>query len=168
MNNKKILALLAVALFAFLCPFLLAVPFIGIMGMATSQEGFLAKGHIQSGQMKSGVTITKGYGVYKNTNGYIDLAPANTNLCIGVALETKTAGASAHPLVNFCMHGKVTAHMLSTGDDLVPGDAIAVSATAGKFRKFLDGTDTVMDKVGRSLENKDVSEVQACEVWFCP
>ena len=128
---------------------------------------------ITTGLMKSGITITKGYGITIKT-GYVELATLSDSDCIGVALETKTSGASAHPTISYLVHGIVEVTFHTDPDtDPGPGDSIMISGTAGLFTVDTDTgitTGGLANKIkkGCVLEDKDISVDADVLVFFCP
>lgn len=138
-----------------------------------ASEGYKAEGIILSGEMAESTTITKGYGITKES-GYLALANASGSDCIGIAIETKTSGAGEHPVLSYCLHGVVelTLHT-DPNTDIAVGDSLMISGTDGLFTKDTDtGITTgglVHDiKKAVALETKDVSADQDLLAFFCP
>lgn len=138
-----------------------------------ASEGYKGEGVILSGEMAESTTITKGYGITKES-GYIALANAGGSDCIGVAIETKTSGAGEHPVISYVLHGVVEIVLhTDPNTDIAVGDSLMISSVDGKFTKDTDtgintGGLTHDVKKATAHETKDVSADQDLLAFFCP
>ncbi|MCA1844546.1 MAG: DUF2190 family protein [Actinobacteria bacterium] len=97
--------------------------------------GYRGEGITFSAPMAGGQSIAKGDVVAFDATGKLVRAPANEKNPIGVAAESRTAGAAENPRLSFVLHGIAG---VVAAQAVKAGNAVKVGATPGQVAPLAD------------------------------